>query len=261
MKKEIREVTDNVLRVTTLDERWYVKPSKDIITGLPSYDYKKSVTWVSQYYPKGIAYYKWLANKGWDEAESLKIAAGEKGSKVHKASEDIEKGVEIPIDAKYLNPTTGKEEELVLEEVDCIVSFRDWLDKVKPELLAIEMVVFGDGYGGTLDRIYRYNGFIWIVDLKTSQYIWPSHEIQLSAYSHADIDYKSLGITDKEWANRKLGILQLGYRKNKAGYKFTEIEDKFDLFLVAMKIWANENPDAKPKQKDYPLTIKAECRA
>ena len=28
------------------------------------------------------------------------------------------------------------------------------------------------------------------------------------------------------------------------------------LFRMARAIWDNENPEAKPKQKDYPLTIK-----
>ena len=30
---------------------------------------------------------------------------------------------------------------------------------------------------------------------------------------------------------------------------------KFSLFLAARQIWANENGDAKPKQKDYPIVI------
>jgi hypothetical protein len=265
MKKLIKLVDEKrgVLQVTTLDERWYAIQSEDKSTGLPVYDYLPSVTWIGDYYPKGIAYFKWLADKGWDEAEAIKVAAGDKGSKVHLATEDIEDGLEIPIDAKYYNRSLEQDEELTLEEVNCVQSFCEWLDETKPELIAKEITVINKEhrYAGTVDRIYRINGVIWIVDLKTSNYIWPSHELQLSAYSHADINIEDLeGVTQEEWDNRKLGVLQLGYRRNKKRYKFTEIQDKFGLFLNAQQIWANENPDAKPKQRDYPLVLKAKVR-
>ena len=134
------------------------------------------------------------------------------------------------------------------------------MDAEKPQLLANELVVFGDGYAGTIDKIYRIGGQVWVVDLKTSQNIWEEHKIQLASYSHANVDCKALGVTDAEWANRKLAILQIGYRRNNNLYKFTEIEDKFGLFKVSMQIWANENPDSKPKQRDFPLVLKANCR-
>jgi hypothetical protein len=118
------------------------------------------------------------------------------------------------------------------------------------------MTVFGEDYAGTLDRIYEIEGRIWIVDLKTSQQVWEEHKLQISAYSHADIDFVKLGISQEKWDKRGLAVLQLGYRLNKAGFKFTEIEDKYNLFRMARAIWDNENPEAKPKQKDYPLTIK-----
>ena len=53
-----------------------------------------------------------------------------------------------------------------------------------------------------------------------------------------------------------MAILQLGYRRNKDHYKFTEIENKFDLFLAAKQIWLNETKGkVKPFQRDYPLSI------
>ena len=33
---------------------------------------------IAGHYPKGIAFYKWLAEKGWDESQALKSAAGDK---------------------------------------------------------------------------------------------------------------------------------------------------------------------------------------
>lgn len=256
----IREqIDEKTIRITTVDERWYGIEQKDKL-----YVYLPSVTWIASMYPKSKAFYRWLMEKGW-EAEEIKIAAGDRGSKVHQACEELEKTGSVPVDAQFINPTSNQPEELTIEEVDCIISFRDWLNEAKPELLASEMTVFGYdyeddvsvgyGYAGTLDRIYRIDGQVWIVDLKTSKEIWEEHKLQISAYSHAEIDFKSLGITEEEWQNCKLAILQLGFKKNKKGYKFTLIEDKFNLFLMARAIWQNEHGDEKPKQRDYPLVI------
>ena len=104
MKKEIREVDAKrqVMQITTSDERWYLKASKDAVTGLPTYIPVPSVTWVAGFWPKGVQFYKWLADKGWDEAEAAKSAAGDKGRKGHLAIEMILNGEEFMIYTKML---------------------------------------------------------------------------------------------------------------------------------------------------------------
>ena len=229
-------------------------------TGATEYIYYPSSTWISRYYPKGEYFYKWLAGKGWSEVEAVKQAAADKGSRVHYACYDLDRGKEIKITDRYLNPSTNQKEELSKEEVDCIISYRDFLDEMRPELLAQEITSFGDFYAGTADKIFRTGKDIWIIDLKTSQSIWPEHELQISSYSHMNFNYKKMGISDKEWQNRRLAVLQIGYKKNKKGYKFTEVEDKYHLFQNAYKIWKNENPDIKPKERDYPSVIFSKFR-
>lgn len=297
MFKEIKKIKRGVIRITSINERWYARFVKNPKTGLREYAYYPSSTWISSYYPKGTYFYKWLAGKGWNEAESIKQAAADKGSRVHYACQDLDDGKEIKITDSYLNPSTKQKEELSKDEVDCIMSYRDFLDETKPYLLAQEITSFGDFYAGTADKIFRIpanphtnfnvgrgssnnngeaaspvvskksksdaqisRGQVWIVDLKTSQSIWPEHELQISSYSHMQIDHKKLGLTDREWQKRKLAILQIGYKKNKKGYKFTEIQDKYHLFKTAYKIWKNENPDIKPKERDYPLVIFSKFR-
>ncbi len=217
MLKEIRQIKDGVMRITSLSERWYARIATNEKTGLPEYVYFPSSTWIAGYYPKGIYFYKWLADKGWDEAEALKQAAGERGSRVHHACEDIDNGKEINITEKYLNPSTNQMEELNKDEVDCIVSYCDFLDETKPILLAQEITSFGDVYAGTADKVFAIgsgkNRQIWIIDLKTSQSIWPEYELQISSYSHMHFDIKKMGITADEWKKRKLAILQIGYKK------------------------------------------------
>ncbi len=224
-----------VIQITTLSERWYQKGDLFV----------PSVTWIASYYPAGIGFYKWLAERSWDESEAIKIAAGDKGSKVHKAIEDLMMGKELKIDDKYLNHSKNEPEELTVQEWECIMSFADWYNKVKPKIKGFEQVIFDEeyNYAGTVDLVAEINGVDTLIDIKTSQSIWPAHELQVSAYAH------TLKLPAR-------AILQVGYRMNKTKYKYTEIDDKFDLFLAAKKIWENEAGKQQPKQKDYPTIIK-----
>lgn len=238
MKIELRQTkNDNIIQITTVDERWY----QNIKTG----GFFPSATWIAEYYPKGVAFFKWLASRGWDEAESIKQAAGDKGSKVHHAVERLIQGGTILMD-EILTDSDGEPSPLTVEEYDAILSFAAWWKEANPTLIANEQVVFNDEYeyAGTLDMVCEIGGVSYVVDFKTSAYIWPSHELQVSAYNHA-----------LPKPADKLAILQLGYNRNKKGYKFTEIEDKFSLFLAAKQIWHNENDGVFPKQKDYPRLI------
>ena len=68
---------------------------------------------------------------------------------------------------------------------------------------------------------------------------------------------------DERWYTREgttrepihLGILQVGYRRNKAGWKLTPVEDQFPLFLAAKQIWQKECEGVAPLRRDYPLSV------
>jgi len=273
MRKDIKEIItindQKVCRITTPDERFYGKEVKNPITGLPEIKWFPSSTWIKSYWYMSPYLLKWIADKGLTEADVIKKEAGLRGDKIHQASEDIDKGLGIAIDAKYLNKERGEMEELTVEEIDAIKSYADFIDAEKPELITNEMTVFSpegsdEEYAGTLDRIFGFRTGnirqIVILDIKSGQSVYKEMHIQVSSYSHADIDYQKLGITDEEWQNRKLAILQVGYRKNKNGYKYTEIPDRYDLFKIAYQTWKEENPDSQPRQKDYPLVIQSQFR-
>lgn len=240
MKIEIKEITEfNTIRITTTDERWYQHPVTK--------EWLPSSTWICEYAPKGIGFYKWLASKGWDEAEAIKIVAGDKGTMVHHATEILAKGGEVKHNDTFPD-SNGDFKELSADEYEAVISFAEWCKEYNVVFLDHEKTVFNleYGYGGTLDHRVKIGDLIYIIDKKTSADIYLSHEIQLSSYYHAD-DIKA----------DKMAILQLGYKKNKnKKWKFTEIEDKFNLFLSARNFWMDENKDKKPKQKDYPLSIK-----
>ena len=137
------------------------------------------------------------------------------------------------------------------QEYEAILSFTQWYKDIKPRFLNAEFVVWGDGYAGTIDLLCKIGQETYIVDFKTSQNIWPAHELQLSAYSKAIQDNKNW-----KYEEPKLAILQVGYQRNKQHYKFTEIEDQYELFLAAKQIWAKETKGIAPLERDYPLSVK-----
>ena len=259
MKKIIRETDKErgILQVTIADERWYVRQVTDLATKLPILKYVPSVTWIAGHYPKGIGFYKWLAEKGWDESQAIKSAAGDKGSKVHEAISAILRGEEVRIDSKFVNRSSEQLEELTLEECDAIKSFVDWRDANKPVSIAWDVTVFSDkyGYAGTIDYICKIGEQVYIVDFKTSAEVWSEYELQVSAYKQPieNAEFHIEGFT--EVSNIKLAILQVGYKRNKAGYKWNEIDDKFPLFLAARQIWAYECDGQAPKMREYPIVL------
>lgn len=237
MKIETRKVDNErgIVQITTSDERHYLVGDK----------YYPSVTWICGYYPKGIGYMKWLSEHGWDEAEALKVAAGEEGSKIHRAISDILNGKTVKIDDKYSDNDGNEPKELTAIEYEAIMSFVSWLNETQPEVLKVDYTLVNEqeGYAGTIDMKLRINGEIWIVDIKTSKDIYPSHELQVSAYKKADPECQ------------KIAILQVGYTRNKAKFKFTEIEDQYPLFQAAKAIWTKETAGVQPQQKDFPLEL------
>jgi hypothetical protein len=145
----------------------------------------------------------------------------------------------------------GNLAEFTVEEWRAVLSFNDWwADFTKDggvEVLDSEMNGFNEeyGYAGTRDLRLRKGAETWTIDMKTSKYIWPSHEIQLASYGMFP-----------GCENDKLAILQVGYTLNKRLWKFSEIDKHFDLFLAARAIWAHENKNVKPKQYELPVSVK-----
>lgn len=240
MKIEKRITNENIVQITTLDERWY-----EVDKGV----FAPSVTWIAGYYPKGIGFMKWLASNGWNEAEAIKEEAGDKGSRVHRAIESLIKGDTLKMDGS-ITDEEGLNKEFTVEEWEAIMSFVDFWREHKPTPVDTEFVVTNKPllYAGTVDLLCTINGETWIIDFKTSKTVYPSHEIQVSAYKH--VIEASVGNE-----NIKMGILQVGYKLNKRGWKLNEIEDKYDLFEATYAIWENENKDVTPKQKDYPVEL------
>lgn len=248
IEKRVVDKEKGIIQVTSPDERFYQVTKDEEGKFLTPNDFYPSVTWIASYYPKGFGYEKWLADRGIDKAEEIKNEAGQKGSRVHKACGDLMLGNEVKMESKYANDD-GEQAELTAEEYWIVMTFKRFLDEEQPIILGLEYTLLNHEYkfGGTVDIKCRIASDVYkrihIIDIKTSKDIYPSHEIQVSAYQETDKEVEAID------------ILQVGYRRNKMGYKLTEIEPQFNVFLAAKTIWEKEQGNVQIPQREYPISL------
>jgi hypothetical protein len=266
MKIERRTVKDGLIQITTEDERWYFREADG--------KYFKSSSWVADYVHKGKAFTEWLKRVGQD-ADTIMSDRGDIGNKCHQAIHllvhrrategrgylDIENEV-------FMSESDGLHSRLTGEECEIVYSFVKWWEgleaKYKIKVIDYEVSDFSDEYdfAGTRDlrlaleireaiipnpkRKTPEEDFTgtWLIDYKISKAIYLNHIAQISSY-------KKLPGCDGD----RLAILQLGYRLNKAGFKFTEVEGRFDLWLAALVFWREENENKAPKQFELPQRL------
>lgn len=246
---KITNLETKSVQVTTPGERWYGFATKNE-QGLPSYEYVPSVTWILSYYPKGEQFLKFVGENGYEGANQIKVSAGDRGSIVHNACELLMKDGELNID-QLVPDRDGNPRELTPDEYEAVMTFARWYAQTLPEIVAVEMQVRSVkyGYAGTLDIVCKIDGKLGIIDIKTSKSVYPSYELQVSALKQA---YEEVTGEKIEW----IAILQVGYNRNKDGFKFTLIEDDFDSFLAVKRIWNKETSGERPHQRDYPMTLR-----
>lgn len=252
MKKSIKIIDESrgIVQVTAVDERFYAIPSNDPITGLPVYEYYPSSSWIAgyDYMPPGLL--EW-AKKNGVEADQIMLDAAARGSKIHHAIQKVIAGETLEMDTLVFNGQSGKEEELTIDEWGVVKTFIDWNNEVKPVYLLSERTVISKKYryGGTLDAVCKIGDNTYLIDFKTSKSVYTSHIVQISSYKQALIE--DMPKVEKI----EMAILQIGYLRNKKGWKFNEIEDKFPRFLRDYETWKEENPDSKPRQIDLPIKL------
>ncbi len=258
MKKVFTIVDEKrgLMQVTTDDERFYIKESKDPETGLPCHIYLPSATWITKYVPKGYGFEKWLGDKGWDVAQEIKMDRGKYGTRVHAAIDMLVNGEDVEISGLFKDPygERAEMEPLTFEEYHAVWTFQEWWKEYtqehEVEVIETEFSLWSHklGFAGTVDLLAKVDGVYTIFDWKTSKSVYLGHKAQISAYRK-----EMLAQLKTEEIN--MAILQIGYDKNKKGFKLTEIEDCWIEFEAAHTFWRKENDGSKPFQKDYPLKL------
>lgn len=219
--------------------------------------YYPSVTTILQYMPKNSFFETWLKDVG-HNADLIMRKAGKEGTQVHEAAERLIKGEEIRWMDDYGN---AKYSQLVWE---MILKFCEFWRAHKPELISTEDFVWSDKhqYAGTADLVVKMDGEVWLLDLKTSNSLHKSYDLQLASYAKALEECKGIKID-------RTGILWLkAHTRSKSSKKGTyqgkgwqikvtdDIDKNFELFKMIYELYKLENPVTEPIYNSYPTTLK-----
>ena len=243
--RRIVEYSPDSKQINVLDSRFYNRDGK----------YYPSVTSILNFFPKNQFFHSWLKDVGHNSDIIASKAAGE-GTQVHSAAERFINGEEI----NWIDES-GKA-IYSLDVWKMILRFAEFWNTVKPELISAEYHLFSDEheYAGTADLVCKINDELWLLDVKTSNSLHTSHNLQLAAYAKAWNETHNEPIEG-------VAILWLkastrGEKKDKIQGKgwdlkiIDNIEDNFSMFIKVYDIYKMENPNAKPYTETLPISVK-----
>ena len=219
--------------------------------------YYPSVTTILQYMPKNKFFESWLKDVG-HNADLIMRKAGKEGTQVHEAAERLVKGEEVAWMDDFGN---AKYSQIVWE---MILKFHDFWSTHKPELISTEDFVWSDQhhYAGTADLVVKMDGETWLLDIKTSNSLHKSYDLQLAAYAKALEEVKGIKIdrTGIIWlkASTRSESKKKGVYQGKGWQIKTvdEIEKNFKLFQMIYEFYKLDNPTTEPIYNSYPTILK-----
>ena len=237
----------NNKQLTFLDSRFYQTQDGGFVP---------SVTTILEAYPKGAAYFNWLKENGKD-ADEIRDEAGRRGSVVHKLTELYDAGEEV-----CLVNNNGLIEYKLNEWAmfERYVEFRSRFQFVT-DCIELNIISKDLGYAGTIDRVITMDGEKILLDIKTSNAIYPSYWLQLAAY-------RSLLMNTVGKKVDKVAILWLNAKTRTEGKKGdiqgigwqmitkNDTTNDIDLFNATHQLWMAENATSKPKQLTYQISHK-----
>ena len=247
-EKKRLDFNPELKQINFLDRRVY-KRSEGV--------YYPSVTTILQYMPKNKFFESWLKDVG-HNADLIMRKAGKEGTQVHEAAEKLVLGEEISWMDDYGN---AKYSQIVWE---MILKFADFWRTYKPELISTEDFVWSDEhkYAGTADLVVKMDKQIWLLDLKTSNSLHKSYDLQLASYAKALGESKGIKV-------ERTGIVWLksstrGPSKKKGVYQgkgwqvkiIDEIDKNFKLFKTIYELYKLDHPTTEPIYNSYPTTLK-----
>ena len=244
--KRLVEYSADNKQINVLDNRFYRRNEK----------YYASVTSILNYFPKNQFFHSWLKDVGHNSDIIANKAAGE-GTQVHNAVEAFLNGEEI----NWLDEYGSAKYNLDVWRM--ILRFADFWNTHKPELIATEYHLFSDEheYAGTADLVVRMFDQLWLLDLKTSNSLHTSYDLQLAAYATAwnETHNEKVTHTGILWVKANTRGEGKGGRIQGKGWELkmiSDIENNFKMFKNIQEIYKLENPDHKPYTELLPTTIK-----
>ena len=244
--KRIVEYAQGDKQVNVLDQRFYRRNE----------EYYPSVTSILNYFPKNQFFHSWLKDVGHNSEIIANKAAGE-GTQVHQAVDAFLNGQEITWIDEYGNAKYN------LDVWRMILKFADFWNTHKPELIATEYHLFSDEhkYAGTADLVVRMFDNIWLLDLKTSNSLHTSYDLQLAAYATAwnETHDEKVTHTGILWVKANTRSEGKGDKIQGKGWELkfvNDIEKNFKMFKNIYEIYTLENPNFKPVTETLPTSVK-----
>lgn len=232
-------------RIDFLDSRFYKHADGE---------FYPSVTTILQSYPKSAQFFEWLKQVGGD-ADEIRDEAGRKGSVVHQLCEDYDDGLECHILNENGQPQYKQIEWSQLEKY---VEFRK---RFPYELIANERHYISPklGFAGTLDRVFRVNGKLILLDIKTGNALHNHFWLQLASYKALWDEFNEEKIKGVRilWLNAKTRTQGKAGDTQGIGWQLKEPDRKhahyWKLFKSVFSTWQEENGDMKPRNTSYNL--------
>ncbi len=222
--------------------------------------YYPSSTTILSAYPKGYGFNEWLKMQG-SNADELLRKAGEQGTIIHNAIDAILNGQVISWVNKAGTPN------FTIDEWKMLNRYMEFENTYKPQTLAQELSVLDEelGFGGTIDRVCVINGEIWMIDYKSSKYIWKSHFLQVASYialwnrMYPEFKIQRWGLmhlrANTRGEDKKGNIIQGKGWKIEEAPKERGWNDFYKVFHHTKEIWNEENPNYVPKNEVFPDTL------
>lgn len=223
-----------------------------------------SVTTILQAYPKDAGFYKWLKEVG-NDADTIRDAAGDRGSTVHKLTEQYDDGLEVSLMKPIqINPfDTVHKIQYSMQEWAMFERYVNFRQRFPLEILAMEMQLISEKYeeAGTLDRYVEIDGKRMILDIKTSNALYDHYWLQLAAYKRMfeDISGQTVDAVGILWLNAKTRTEGKKGDIQGEGWQLitrTDTTKEIELYEATKKLWQAQNGNMKPKQTSYTLTHK-----
>jgi hypothetical protein len=234
-------------QISFLDKRYY-KIKEDV--------YYPSVTTVLSYMPKNKFFDNWLKDVG-HNADIILERASKEGTQVHNAAEDLINGKTV----NWLDDYGNTRYSLVVWLM--ILRFAEFWRTYKPELVKAEGLIYSDTYkyAGRYDIVAKLDNKLWLLDIKTSNSLHKSYDLQLAAYIKAikevhDLDIEKAGIIWLKSSKRKSSTAPGVYQGK--GWEVKEVDNidhNFELFKHVHALYMEDNKDEAPNTIDYPTTI------
>jgi len=242
----ILEISEDFKKVTLPDSRYYLRNG----------EYYPSVTYVLNWYPKGIHYEKWLKQVGF-ASEYIVKKAQEDGTEVHELVELYLNGEEL----HFLSPKGIPQHDPEVWQM--FLRFVDFWEEYNPKLIETEVHLFSDvlKIAGTCDLICEINNELWVIDLKTGNQLHLTNELQAAVYSQC---YKEC--YGKEVHRKGLLWLKSSTRKfskgkiQGKGWQMIESsrsqDENIEIFKTVRKLFDLENPLSAPIFKSFRTIVK-----